>query len=339
MPLVELTELKRKVALYEQVLEDTFPDYHRRKELLDRYATAKADLSDSSASSEVNTEGSRPVLAHESSEGRMLQDPDGTDRYLGETSGATFLDYLKEFMRTVLPLVSQDEGSASGDGSQFLSSLGQYQTWDSRPLYDKAVDIRHFPPTWEMDHLFREFRYLAQDGNGDFASGGIYWWGVMGPPFGSAATSPVVTRTTDSQAHRHLAIDHTAFAVVSQTSTLNFPSLSQISHCSEAWFSRARLLIGNPLDTTHFGLKDVATLALMGFYLIEMNRRDAAYMYISNAMHISVMHGSHRGWVDEPQKRVFWTLYILDRYISCLMGRPPTIMDDAIRVPLPHDVP
>lgn len=50
-------------------------------------------------------------------------------------------------------------------------------------------------------------------------------------------------------------------------------------------------------------------------------------------------HGAHRGWVDERGKRVFWTLYILDRWLSCLMGRPPTILDDAIRLPLPCDVP
>jgi hypothetical protein len=32
---------------------------------------------------------------------------------------------------------------------------------------------------------------------------------------------------------------------------------------------------------------------------------------------------------------VFWTLYILDRWISVLMGRPPSISDESIRLPLP----
>jgi hypothetical protein len=29
----------------------------------------------------------------------------------------------------------------------------------------------------------------------------------------------------------------------------------------------------------------------------------------------------------------------LDRWLSVLMGRPPTLLDEAIRLPLPSDVP
>jgi hypothetical protein len=61
----------------------------------------------------------------------MLSDPDGTSRYLGETSGATFLDHLKHFMLALVPLTFQPDSS---DGSSFVASIGQYQTFDSRPL-------------------------------------------------------------------------------------------------------------------------------------------------------------------------------------------------------------
>jgi hypothetical protein len=63
--------------------------------------------------------------------GRMLSDPDGISRYLGETSGATFLDHLKHFMLALVPLTFQPDSS---DGSSFVASIGQYQTFDSRPL-------------------------------------------------------------------------------------------------------------------------------------------------------------------------------------------------------------
>ncbi|KAK8919865.1 putative transcriptional regulatory protein [Metarhizium anisopliae] len=49
------------------------------------------------------------------------------------------------------------------------------------------------------------------------------------------------------------------------------------------------------------------------------------------------MLGAHRGWVDERGKRVFWSVYCLDRWLSCLTGRPPTITDEAIQLPLPAD--
>ncbi|RSL99444.1 hypothetical protein CDV31_012165 [Fusarium ambrosium] len=272
-----------------------------------------------------------------STEGRLLHDPDGHARFLGETSGATFLDYLKEFMTTVLPLAYQNLRPGS-DGSAFLSSLGRYQTYDSRPLHDRDVDPFWFPPRPEMEYMLTELRYFLQDGNGNYPSGGVYWWGDLS----SVPILPPMERDTPlSRLNkcRHLAFYHTAFAVVSQATAAPPQDLTIDSHLSEYYFSRARLLLGNPLDITRFTGNEVSTLTLMGFYLIEMNRRDAAYMCVSNAMHISIMHGAHRVWADEGGKRVFWTLYVLDRYLSCLMGRPPTIMDDAIRLQLPCDAP
>jgi hypothetical protein len=99
------------------------------------------------------------------------------------------------------------------------------------------------------------------------------------------------------------------------------------------------MLIGNPLDTVRFTSSDVPVLALMAFYLIEVNRRDAAYMYCCLAVHIAVIHGLFRTEVNEATTRTFWTLYVLDRWLAVLMGRPPTIPDEAIRLPLPRDVP
>ncbi|KAM0439150.1 hypothetical protein ACHAQK_006639 [Fusarium lateritium] len=271
-----------------------------------------------------------------STEGRLLHDPDGHARFLGETSGATFLDYLKEFMTTVLPLAYQNLRPGS-DGSAFLSSLGRYQTYDSRPLHDRDVDPTWFPLPEEMDSMLSELRYFIQDGNGSWPSGGIYWWGNLStsPTIPPMERDSAIVRLTKC---RPLALYQTAFAMVAQATIMPPQDISD-SHLSENYFSRARMLLGNPLDITRFTPNEVAALTLMGFYLIEMNRRDAAYMCVSSAMHISIMHGSHRGWLDESGKRVFWTLYVLDRYLSCLMGRPPTIMDDAIRLPLPCNAP
>lgn len=272
-----------------------------------------------------------------STEGRLLHDPDGHARFLGETSGATFLDYLKEFMSTVFHLAYHDIHPGS-DGSAFLSSLGRYQTYDSRRLHERDVDPLWLPSRHEMQVMLSELRYFIQDGNGNWPSGGIAWWGDLSsvPGLPPMESEPHAVARDNC---RHLAFYHTAFAVASQALTTPTRGPEAQTDLSEYYFSRACLLLGNPLDITRFTINDVTALALMGFYLIEMNRRDAAYMYISNAMHISIMHGAHRGWVDESGKRVFWTLYVLDRWLSCLMGRPPAIMDDAIRLPLPCDAP
>lgn len=70
----------------------------------------------------------------------MLRDPDGTFRYLGETSGATFLDKLKHFMLTLVPINLYADRTTAG--SNFCDTIGQYQTFDSRPLPDPAGEIR-----------------------------------------------------------------------------------------------------------------------------------------------------------------------------------------------------
>lgn len=273
-------------------------------------------------------------------EGRLLSDPDGKSRFHGETSGATFLDGLKEFMSTVVQLTFHPPNPTNG--SSFLASFGRYQTNDSRPIYeDLDVNPLILPSRAEMSTMLNDLRHFIQDGGGNFPCGGIYWWGDLSsvpvdPNLGSQTSATSHQEVCDK--YRHLAFYHTAFAVTCHANT-RATNMPEPANLSQVYFARARKLLGNPLDITSWTISDVAVLALMGFYLIEVNRRDAAYMYVSNAMHISMMHGAHRGWVDERGKRVFWTLYILDRWLSCLMGRPPTISDDAIRLPLPCDSP
>lgn len=286
-------------------------------------------------------------------EGRLLQDEDGTVRYLGETSGATFLDSLKRFMATIFPVAfhgTHPDSTSQEPGVTFLATLGRYQTFDSRPLQLPPVDPLWLPSRTDMTTMLRALRYFMQDGNGKFASGGILYFGDMNhappgpePRQDSSSAAGRFEVTGGGGQHRGLAFFHTAFAIASQlTPTTLDPNMGghvkREGHLGEAFFARARALIGNPLDVTLYSTSDIGVLALMAMYLAENNRRDAAYMYITTAMHIAVMHGVHRGWMtDEMGKRVFWTVYIMDRWLSCLMGRPPTILDDAIRLEMPKD--
>jgi hypothetical protein len=336
VPKSELDELKKRCAAFEQVFQVAVPDPTRRNDMLRRVdaTVVTADVASYLRSADDVSEEARNL-----SGGKMLQDEDGNARYLGETSGATFLDYLKEFMNTVFPLAFQNwDPNSAAASNRFLESLGKYQTYDSRPLRapDVAVNPLGLPDRNETARLLAELQYFIQDGNGTFASGGIFWWGDLNKL--PQNLDPNMAAGLDQ--HRHLAFYHAAFAVASRASVVQTLDFHPDGSMGEDYFARASMLLGSPFDISRYTIMDVAVLGLMGFYLIEMNRRDAAYMYISVAMHISIMHGVHRGWVlDERGKRVFWTLYILDRWLSCLMGRPPTILDDAIRLPLPCDVP
>ncbi len=325
-PETELERLRARCSALEEGLKIIAP--HQAPDLLRQLNRGEAP-----SWADLTAFSPRPSVASESDdgEGRLLHDPDGAVRYLGETSGATFLDQLKHFIRTVTESLAVVPNA--NDGSSFVTSVGSYQTYDSRPLPNPIVDPYWLPPPPEMEMMLHELRQYIHDGNRRFRSGGILWWGDLEHLPTSSASPNSLERTTMNDSHRHLAFYQACFAL---SVSIRHSSLQSHDYqSSEAYFKRARMLLGNPMDTVHFTLGDVPALSLMGFYLIEVNRRDAAYMYVSLAVHTAVIHGSFKYAADEVSKRTFWTLYVLDRWISMLMGRPPIIPDEAIRLALP----
>ncbi|KAK9415267.1 hypothetical protein SUNI508_02115 [Seiridium unicorne] len=301
IPRTELDDLKARCARLEACLEQAVPDESRRQNLMARVVSGS--LSASSTSSTGTLEPNEAT--EEETEGRLLQDPDGAVRYLGSTSGATFLDLIKEFMTAIFPLAWP--GSQHRSEMTFVGSLGRYQTWDSRPLIMQDVDPFWHPSKTEMAMMIVQLRYYIQDGSGDFASGGIYYWNDLDMSFFDAKTSGI---TTDPHSLRRLALFHAALAMACQLELPSENTVTEGTQRSEAFFARARWLIGNPLDTTLSNIFDIPVLSMMSVYLVEMNRRDAAYIYVS-----------------------------LDRWLSVLNGRPPAILDEAIKLPLPVDIP
>lgn len=75
-------------------------------------------------------------------------------------------------MCRLLPWIPHPAGE---DGSLFITTIGQYQTFDSRPLPSPDVDPLWLPARTEMIMMFAELRYYLQDGNGDIPCGGIFW--------------------------------------------------------------------------------------------------------------------------------------------------------------------
>ncbi|KAI5781401.1 fungal-specific transcription factor domain-containing protein [Geopyxis carbonaria] len=113
-----------------------------------------------------------------------------------------------------------------------------------------------------------------------------------------------------------------------------------------SFFSRAKLLLGNPIENTTRPCMRV--LALMAFYLLADFRCETGYMYIGLAVRIAVTQGLHRTSNSrataaeslqdmEERKREFWNIYILDRLYSCVTGTPVMLCDEDIDVDLPSE--
>ncbi|CVL08360.1 related to positive activator of transcription [Fusarium mangiferae] len=83
----------------------------------------------------------------------------------------------------------------------------------------------------------------------------------------------------------------------------------------------------------------------LALYLQAVDHRNSAYVYLGMGLRIALSQGLHRDIagdsVDDPEVRryrnAWWTLYILDRKFSSLMGAPSSIQDSDISVPIPGD--
>ena len=255
-------------------------------------------------------------------EGRILLDTDGARRYVGGTSGATFLDELKGFIKVTEPLCPNRADPQGTTGAAFLESEGRYKSSDSVPMaLPKIDDMYAMPPPESTKELLDELSVFLQDGNNLYPSGGIYFWPQ------SSSSSPTPTPAPNSvqgpsnhvllAKKRDLALMNAKLAFASLLK-LTDPNSRVDGALGEEYYARAKLLLGDMFETVSRTTKDIPALALMAMYLIENNRRDTAYMVIGNAMDICITFGLHIESHSEVYRRTFWTLYILDRSV----GRP-----------------
>ena len=301
-------ELQQRCSLLQRCLEDTVPSERKRESLLSKWAKSTSAVTDLPATTSRNDDEEQ----EKTGEGRILQDPDGFVRYMGESSGAAFMDRLREFVSTVLPLLSDRSGIPTIE-DMFTSLIGRYHTHDSRPLILPEVDLFYLPPADEIAKLLAVFQFYAQDGAGS-SCGGIYYWGNLWELEDQARR---YEQSSESGSDSHMLANLNAvMALACQYD----PSLAPAwdAHPGLTYFARAKLLLINPMEDA--SLVNMRIMSLMAHYLLGIYRRDAAYLYIGLAGRTAVIHGLHKGWmiagqgeVGEQCKRQFWNTYILDR--------------------------
>ncbi|XEV04608.1 hypothetical protein FSHL1_009895 [Fusarium sambucinum] len=92
----------------------------------------------------------------------------------------------------------------------------------------------------------------------------------------------------------------------------------------------------------------IETTLLLTVYSLEANRRHSASTFISSAMRLATVMGLQLNIGDaylpdlqlrEHRIRVWWSVYVLDRLLSCKIGLPLLISDDDISVRPPSNSP
>jgi proline utilization trans-activator len=91
----------------------------------------------------------------------------------------------------------------------------------------------------------------------------------------------------------------------------------------------------------------VEVLGLIAPYMQNLNRKDAAFLYVGLALRMAISLGLHKE-VDDPamslverehRRRLFWSVYSMDRIISVKSGNPISIHDEDIDLAMPSPLP
>ncbi|OAX82314.1 hypothetical protein ACJ72_03336 [Emergomyces africanus] len=91
----------------------------------------------------------------------------------------------------------------------------------------------------------------------------------------------------------------------------------------------------------------VEVLSLVGYFFQNLNRRDAAFLYIGWALRMAISLGLHQEVSDdslddhtrEHRRRLWWSVYSMDRILCVKSGNPLTIADEDIGVLPPSRLP
>lgn len=302
-------QLEERCLLLQRCLADAVPSEKNREALLSKWGKSTVA---GSYSSDVSTRVEEDEQ-DKTGNGRILQDPDGHARYLGESSGAAFMDRLREFVAKVLLILPNKSGLPFASSQDiFTSSLGRYHTHDSKTLLLPEVDPFHLPDAVQISKMLAVFRHYGQDETGA-SFGGIYYWGDLWELEDQALKYVQYPGSSDANILANL---NAIWALACQYN----PSLAPPweIYPGETYFARAKFLLVNPMEDAR--PTNMRTLCLMGHFLLGIYRRDAAYLYIGLAGRIAVIHGLHKGWMingegisGEQNKREFWNTSILDK--------------------------
>ncbi|KAH9238184.1 hypothetical protein K456DRAFT_1747775 [Colletotrichum gloeosporioides 23] len=101
------------------------------------------------------------------------------------------------------------------------------------------------------------------------------------------------------------------------------------------FFIRAMSLLPDPSLLWKDSLLAIEVLALAGLYLYSIYQRESAQLYVAQAIRIAQLEGLHTQLPEEALgsdtvarcRKLWWTLYIMDRHFSCSLGVPMNTQD------------
>lgn len=110
------------------------------------------------------------------------------------------------------------------------------------------------------------------------------------------------------------------------------------------FFTRALQLLPDAMHLSRDPVVATEILCCIALYLQSLDFRNSAHNYIGQAVRIALAQGMHTDMSEgrlgdalvQRCRRIWWTIYILDRQMTSLMGLPQSIRDDQLHHQLPY---
>ncbi|KAJ5917000.1 hypothetical protein N7504_001015 [Penicillium tannophilum] len=117
---------------------------------------------------------------------------------------------------------------------------------------------------------------------------------------------------------------------------------------SEHWFTASKYL--SSLESGPPRLETIQVRLIQCLYLLSSSRANECWYSFGTALQVVTALGLHRKWPAkmpkngcsslelELRKRIFWSVYTLDKYLSIMFGRPRLLHDEDIDQELPNEI-
>ncbi|KAH7157361.1 fungal-specific transcription factor domain-containing protein [Dactylonectria estremocensis] len=244
--------------------------------------------------------------------------PCNQHRYLGEVSDVHFFNLVKCFLQT------QDLSTAEPD---FDSYEQEGEVWTASSRSNGPTALPSPEKTRQLVEVYFSTIHIAYP----FIPQSIFReaWGdfnALGDTFKNA------TDTASLYVICAIGSYYTSFPGRDPSS----------NHQHEAYFQRAMTLAAS--TKAHRSIHHVSLLLLQCFYFLAICKTDSCWTTLGQAVRIAQSIGLHvesssskpRSATDlERRRRIWYSIYVLDRLLSLQLGRPTAIHDDDCSVPLP----
>ncbi|WXC67653.1 hypothetical protein SNK03_013468 [Fusarium graminearum] len=257
---------------------------------------------------------------------KFVVDIQGRKRFLGPSSTWAYSRHVMVMIRQYVDQETTPEVPLNIDGHAFnielprMRQAGTLINIESLPSLDYAIYLTntvkfHIAQTYhifEESHFMRGLLSLYNDGPPPLTSDNRMWY-----------------------------IQY--FLVMAMGKGLLTRGMSKAGSPGSEYFLRAMELFPDASGLYQDPILSIEVCCGLALYLQAVDHRNSAYVYLGLGLRIALSQGLHRDIVGEfsddaevdRYRNAWWTLYILDRKFSSLMGAPSSVQDSDISVPVP----